>query len=182
MKVFLTTGNFALKTNRQRHKLKAVQSLLDSEKTVEHRRFLIKLAEILLFPDSYFISLPPPMLASLITRIFGCVEQDTEVFTIHTLAFSNDDQQFIVINSRNLMYVVDSLLVLQENQEFPFQMLAHPVLSIKRQGKVITSLENNDSSGTKQLLIILRLEAVSEANKDRFLKRIEYILNWAYKL
>ena len=182
MKVFLTTGNFALKTNRQRRKLKAVQNLLDNDKTIEHRRFLIKLAELLLFPDSYFISLPTPLLASLITQIFGCIVEDTDPFSVHPLSILNDDQQFIVVNCRNLLHVVDSLLVLQESQNVPFQMLAHPVLNIKRQGKTIIGLENNGASETKQLLIILRLEAISDAHKTRFLKRIEDILAWALKL
>lgn len=182
MKVFLTTGNFAIKTNRQRRKLKAVQYLLESDKNTEKRRFLIKLADILLFPDSYFISLPTPLLASLITQIFNCIEQDTEPFSVHPLELPNDQQQFAVISCPNLMYVVDLIVVLQENRNIPFQMLAHPVLSIKRQGQLITSLEDNGSVGTAQLLILLRLELFDEADKHRFFQHIKKLIAWGLQL
>ncbi|MGR9051660.1 MAG: NAD-glutamate dehydrogenase domain-containing protein [Gammaproteobacteria bacterium] len=182
MKVRLTTGNFEIKSNRQHDKLKSVQYRLESDKNHSNRRFLVKLAEILLFPDSYFVTLPTPLLASLLDRLFGCLENAADPFSIETLSFSGDIHRFIVVNCRNLMHVVDSLLVLQENPIVPFQLLAHPVLSIRRQGGAITALENNGASGSKRLLVILRLDTVDENDRERLLHRIEHLLSWALRL
>ncbi len=182
MKVYLRAGNLALKASRQRRKLKAVQHILEGKSDNQNRRFLMKLAEMLLFPDSYFVSLPPHISSSLITRVFEIFSQNVETHVVKALTIPNDPQQFIVIVCRNLTHVVDSLLALQSDQKLPFQLLAHPVLTVKRQGEVITSLENNGLSGTKQLLIVLRLEAVDAGVKKVLLERITAIIDWAETL
>lgn len=182
MKVYLRAGNLALKASRQRRKLKAVQHILEGQGDNQNRRFLIKLAEMLLFPDGYFVSLPPHISSSLIARIFELFTDDIETHIVKALTIPNDPQQFIVIVCRNLTHVVDSLLALQSDQQLPFQLLAHPVLTIKRQGTMITDLESNGLSGTKQLLIVLRLEAVDVGIKNVLLERIAAIIDWAETL
>ncbi|MBE0435090.1 MAG: NAD-glutamate dehydrogenase [Methylomicrobium sp.] len=182
MKVYLRAGNLALKASRQRRKLKAVQHILEGQGDNQNRRFLIKLAEMLLFPDSYFVSLPPHISSSLIARIFELFTDDIETHIVEELRIPNDPQQFIVIVCRNLTHVVDSLLALQSDQQLPFQLLAHPVLTVKRQGKMITGLESNGLSGTKQLLIVLRLEAIDPDIKNAFFERITAIIEWAEAL
>ncbi|MBU2570201.1 MAG: NAD-glutamate dehydrogenase [Gammaproteobacteria bacterium] len=179
MKVYLRAGNLALKASRQRRKLKAVQHILEGQGDNQNRRFLIKLAEMLLFPDSYFVSLPPNISSSLIVRIFELFTDNIETHNVKELRIPNDPQQFIVIVCRNLTHVVDSLLALQSDQQLPFQLLAHPVLTVKRQGEMITGLESNGLSGTKQLLIVLRLEAVDPGIKNAFFERITAIIEWA---
>ncbi len=182
MKVYLRAGNLALKASRQRRKLKVVQHILEGQGDNQNRRFLIKLAEMLLFPDSYFVSLPPNISSSLIVRIFELFTDNIETHNVKELRIPNDPQQFIVIVCRNLTHVVDSLLALQSDQQLPFQLLAHPVLTVKRQGEMITGLESNGLSGTKQLLIVLRLEAVDPGIKNTFFEKIKAIIEWAEAL
>lgn len=182
MKIYLRAGNFALKASRQRRKLKTVQSILEKQGDNQNRRFLIKLAETLLFPDSYFVSLPPHLSASLIIRIFKLFTRQVETHVVETISLTNDPQQFIVIVCRNLTHVVDSLLTLQSDQQFPFELLAHPVLTVKRQGEMIINLESNGLSGARHLLILLRLESVEESVKEALLDRIGNIIDWAETL
>ena len=63
LKIFLTASTLEVKASRQRQKLNAVNYLLDKYGNVQKRRFLRKLAECLLFPDSYLISLPEKLLS-----------------------------------------------------------------------------------------------------------------------
>ncbi|GAB4262285.1 MAG: NAD-glutamate dehydrogenase [Methylomicrobium sp.] len=182
MKIYLKAGNLVLKASRQRRKLQAVRHILENHHDQPNRRFLIKLAEVLLFPDSYFVALPAAVSASLITSLFELLSRDTEAHTVETLTLDNDPHRFVAISCSNLTHVVDSLLVLQNDPQLPFQVLAHPVLTVNRQGGSVVNLESNGTSGGRLLLIVLRLEAVEENFKAQLIEKIDAIVTWAERL
>ena len=163
MKIFLTASTLEVKATRQRQKLNAVNYLLDKDENVLRRRFLRKLAEYLLFPDSYLISLPAKVLSSLIVQIFEFLEGKEEGISIQQNSLI-DNSQLLLVTSPDVPYIIDSILSLRQKHHLSFQLLAHPVLAIKRLQKNVTYLGSDAQSGEKELLIVIRLEYVNPFN------------------
>lgn len=154
MKVHLTANHLARRSTRQQHKLEAVKYLLNKKETCT---FLNKLAEYLLLPDCYLISLPASLLASLIEQTFTLLANKTNNISIQQSLLTPDDQ-LLLLSCPNIPYLIDSILTLQHKLNIPFQLLAHPVIVVQRQESFITHLDNGVGSGTEELMIVLRLE------------------------
>ena len=160
MKVLLTSNYLARRSTRQQHKLEAVKFLLNKK---ENCTFLDKLAEYLLLPDSYLISLPASFLTSLVEQAFAFLANQTTNISIHQVRLTADDQ-LLLLSCPNIPYLIDSILTLQQKLNIPFQLLAHPVIVVKRQESFITHLDNEVSSRAKELLVVLRLELPNTQN------------------
>ena len=178
MKVHLTANRLALRGTRHQHKLAAVKYLLNKKETCT---FLDKLAEYLLLPDSYLISLPASLLASLIEQTFALLANKTKSISIQQAPLTADDQ-LLLLSCPDTPYLIDSILTLQHKLNIPFQLLAHPVIVVQRQESFITHLNNEVDSGAKELLIVLRLKLANTNNlsllEDALEKVTQAALQW----
>lgn len=174
MKLFLTSKNLA--DTRQRQKLLTVESLLDVHPRVEKRPFLKKLAQALLFPDSYLVSLPASLLSPLIVQFFEFLETKSDRIAIRTLSHLNNTGLLMLISTPNAPYFVDSIRALRDKRHDLFMLLAHPLLSIKRQGDAITYLGSDPQQGVNELFILIRLEYSDTATVDALEKEMRQVL------
>lgn len=161
MKLFLTAENAA--DARQRLKLFEVENRLDAHPRSEKRRFLKKLAQALLFPGSYFISLPTPLLVQLIVQCFDFLEAKPEGIAVRSIPLINNVSRLLLIGAPNAPYFLDSIGVLRGKRQDELTLLAHALLAINRQGESITYLGSDAQRGGNELLILLRLDYLDTA-------------------
>jgi glutamate dehydrogenase len=164
VKLFLTANHLETKAARLQHKLKAVEHIIDSYEDIEKQALLKKLAQSLLFPDSYFISLHAPQLASLLSAMLAFLQNKSHPFSISNLSLENINQPYILVNCQNVPFVIDSLISLQNKGNIAFQLIAHPVLTIKRRGGKILELNDQGLPGTKELFIVIRVHEIGQDN------------------
>ncbi|MGR8935693.1 MAG: NAD-glutamate dehydrogenase domain-containing protein, partial [Gammaproteobacteria bacterium] len=161
MKLFLTSKNLA--DSRLRQKLSALNSHFDTHPHVEKRPFLKKLAQALLFPDSFLVSLPVSLLSALIVQFFDFLETKTERIAISTIPSVNNTGVLMLIGTPNAPYFVDSIRALRDKRHDLFMLLAHPLLSIKRQNGAVTYLGSDAQQGVNELFILIRLDDADTA-------------------
>jgi glutamate dehydrogenase len=160
LKLFLTSKNAA--SARQRQKLLAVENLLNNYPHPEKRRFLIKLAQSLLFPECYLTSLPAPLLSELLVQCFEFIESKSADIALCSIPIINNAGLLMLIGAPNAPYFVDSIRALQEQSREAFTLVAHPLLAINRQENAVTYLGSDAQRGGNELFILLRLEELRE--------------------
>jgi glutamate dehydrogenase len=182
LKIILTTNEHEVKETRQRQTHTTVASLLDAHENIQKQRFLKKLAESLLLTDSYLISFPATLLASLIVKILDFIEARSEAVAIQTIPLFNGASRLLLVNCQNVPYIVDSILVLQDKLNIRFQLLADAVLSIRRENHEIVRLENDVLAEENELLIIASLEFIDEHGISLLTQEISRAIATALKV
>ncbi|WP_036252819.1 NAD-glutamate dehydrogenase domain-containing protein [Methylobacter sp. BBA5.1] len=182
MDILLTSDDREVKGTRQRQQIVAVQHLLDTHKNYQKRRLLRKLADYLLFPDSYLITLPVPLLADLIDQTLEFIESRTETAAIKTIPLDSNDSRLLLVNCQNVPHVVDSIMALQAKLDIAIELLAHPVLSVRRHENHVLYLENEVISGGSELLIVIRLDYIDEQSDALLLQGISRAITAALKV
>ena len=175
MKILLTARHHEASAARQRLKLKEVEYLLGRHRDDRRRHLFIQLARALLLPGSGLIPYPGPLLAKLIAQWFELIEQKSGNFLIHESFPGNGSERLLLVSCPNEPFIVESILALQ-CQEMPFQLLAHPVLIIGREGHVITYLEESGRRGEQELVIVIRLEFHEQKRSTSFIRDIHKVL------
>ncbi|MGZ8185164.1 MAG: NAD-glutamate dehydrogenase domain-containing protein [Methylobacter sp.] len=182
MKIILTTNEHEVKETRQRQTHTTVAFLLEAHENIQKRRFLKKLAESLLLTDSYLISFPATLLATLIVKILDFIEAKSEAVIIQSIPLFNDTSRWLLVNCQNVPYIVDSILALQDKLNIRFQLLADSVLSIRRENHEIVYLENDTLAEENELLIIARLEFIDEHGISLLTQEISRAIATALKV
>ncbi|WP_228778879.1 NAD-glutamate dehydrogenase domain-containing protein [Methylobacter sp. BlB1] len=182
MDILLISDEHAVKGTRQRQQLVAVQCLLDSHQDHQRRRFLRKLADYLLFPDSYLIAFPAPLLAGLIDHILDFIETKPEAAAMKIVPLDEGDNRLLLVNCQNVPHIVDSIMALQTKLDIAIELLAHPVLSVRRRDGHVVYLENDALSGGTELLIVIRLGFVDETYDALLLQGIARVIAAALKV
>ncbi|MGZ8224457.1 MAG: NAD-glutamate dehydrogenase domain-containing protein, partial [Methylobacter sp.] len=182
MKIILTTNEHEVKETRQRQTHTTVAFLLEAHENIQKRRFLKKLAESLLLTDSYLISFPATLLATLIVKILDFIEAKSEAVIIQSIPLFNDTSRWLLVNCQNVPYIVDSILALQDKLNIRFQLLADSVLSIRRENHEIVYLENDALAEENELLIIARLEFIDEHGISLLTQEISRAIATALKV
>ncbi|MEN8259253.1 MAG: NAD-glutamate dehydrogenase domain-containing protein [Pseudomonadota bacterium] len=85
----------------------------------------------------------------------------------------------LLVNSPNAAFIVDSILALQRRLDISIQVLAHPMLAIKRKGDEILHLGDVAQSGPKESFIVIRLEACDATSFERMETEIRRLLGAA---
>src|SRR5690606_34655507 len=154
--------------------------LLDKQKKTHEKRFLKTLSSLLITPDSFLLSVPSYRIAPLITQFFAVIgARETEIVAHHCLPFPKKTGTLVLISSPDASYLIDSLKALQESQDLTFEIMAHHVLMIKRQGQKIIDLRAGSELGPKESLIILKLEETDKEYLQNLTARIEKIFSAA---
>ncbi|WP_027158276.1 NAD-glutamate dehydrogenase domain-containing protein [Methylobacter luteus] len=182
MDILLTRDERAVKGTRQRQQLVAVQCLLDSHQDHQSRRFLRKLADYLLFPDGYLISLPAPLLAWLIDQTLDFIETKSEAVALKIVPLDNSDNRLLLVSCPNVPHIVDSIMALQTKLDIAVELLAHPVLSVRRREGQVVYLETDVLSGGTELLIVIRLDYRDEYSDALLLQGITRAIAAALKV
>jgi glutamate dehydrogenase len=180
--ILLTRDERAVKGTRQRQRLVAVQCLLDARKDHQRHRFLRKLADYLLFPDSYLLSLPAPLLAWLIDQMLDFIETKSEAVALKTIPLDGSDTRLLLINCPNVPHIVDSIMALQAKLDIAIELLAHPVLSVRRREGHVVFLETDVLLGGNELLIVIRLDYRDEHCDAQLLQGIDTAIATALKV
>jgi glutamate dehydrogenase len=181
LKLFLTSKNVETVDARQRLKLLEVENLLDNYPHAEKRRFLIKLAQSLLFPECYLTYLPAPLLSELMVQFFEFLESKSGSIALRSIPIANNTGLLMLIGVPNAPYFVDSIRALQDQRHDEFTLLAHPLLKINRQGNAVTYLDSDAQRGGNELFILLRLEDLHADARAALETEVRRVLDAAWQ-
>ncbi len=179
MKLLLTSKSLEAKAILQEQKLQDIATILDKQEDSIKRDLLKNLSAILLNPDSFLINLPSKLAATLLICIFNFLEQNRKQPKFKTISLNNNGDSLLLINCRTNPYLVASIFALQHSHQYAFQLLAYPVLTIKRQQQKIISLKAGSAENDRELLLVIRLEAKSAALNEhkKLQQKLEKIIN-----
>ncbi len=179
LKILLTSKSQESKFVLQEQKLKAITAILDEQKDSIKRDLLKSLSASLLNPDSFLISLPSKLAATLLICIFNFLEKNRHQPKFKTISLNNNGDSLLLINCQTNPYLVESIFALQHSHQYAFQLLAYPVLTIKRQQQKIISLRAGSTENDRELLLVIRLDAKSAADNDhkKLQHKLENIIN-----
>lgn len=179
MKIFVEVRESQGTYSDYEQKLIEIHSLLDKQKKIHEKRFLKTLSSLLITPDSFLLSVPSYRLAPLITQFFTIIgARETEI-AAHCLPFPEKTGTLVLISSPDASYLIASLKALQESQDLTFEIMAHHVLMIKRQGQEIIDLKAGSELGPKESFILLKLEETDKEHLQNFTACIEKIFSQA---
>lgn len=179
MNIYLTVRDSLIATHRYRQAIQEIRYLLERDPDARKRRNIRALAESVLFPDSFLLKFPVSLLVALITELFDFLERREGEVAIRHEPLESGGGGLLLIHCPNAPHIVDSILALQQRLNGSFQVVAHPLLTIKRQGKKIVHLDDAGQAGPKELFAILRLEEADEEAKANIEAEVARILQAA---
>ncbi len=113
-------------------------------------------------PRSYFQNLPAEKVAGWIADLFAFLDRRSEPVALHLAPGDRSGQWYLLTNTPDAPFLVDSLQALLNRLKIRFQIVSHPILSIRRQRGRIVSLDGTGGEGAAESLILVELQGVQE--------------------
>ncbi|MDO3379647.1 NAD-glutamate dehydrogenase [Geoalkalibacter halelectricus] len=129
-------------------------------------------------PHSYFLHLPAERVAGWIAGIFDFLDARRQDVALRLVRGGRGGRWFLLTNTPDAPFLVDSLQALLNREHIRFQVIAHPILHIRRQkGQIVELGRRLNVRNTHESLIIVELQGLQDGRKRRF----EEALNEAFK-
>ncbi|WP_305045672.1 NAD-glutamate dehydrogenase [Geoalkalibacter sp.] len=116
---------------------------------------------------SYFQHLPAERLAGWITQIFTFIDARREDVALALVPGVRAGRWYLLTNTPDAPFLVDSLQTLLNRNRLRFQVISHPILTIRRRQGRIVELSAGSGRAPRESLILVELQGLQEKARRR---------------
>jgi glutamate dehydrogenase len=144
-------------------KVKAVLNLLAAEGEARLGLYRALAARFVAHtPPSYLSTPSPAQLAEWLRAFLELLERRRGTSAVRLLPFGSKGRTLLLTNTPDAPFLFDSIQSALASQGLHFQVVAHPILTVRRQRGKIVQLGDLEGEGGRESLIVVELEKVPE--------------------
>jgi glutamate dehydrogenase len=113
-------------------------------------------------PYSWFASASPTQLFAWLSAFLDFMETRRGASAVRLLPVGQRGRVFLLTNTPDATYLFDSIQSVLSSSGLPFQVVAHPILKVRRRSGKIVELDSLAGKGPRESLIVIELVKVPE--------------------
>jgi len=151
---------------------------LHQESDPDTRKLLAQLGLLLRdnTPISYQLGISPGELADRIRGFLPCLMLREDELTVRLLPSERLRYPFLVTNSPDVPFLLDSLKIFLQSWGVGFRVVAHPIFCAIREKGRLRAIQQAEQGGSKESCMILRLEEVDGGRAASLRQGVESVL------
>ena len=159
--------------------IEAVLGCLEKFAPSEKSAYLVNLASALQAhtPHSYYLHSAPEQVAAWITEVFEFMDARRDDVALRMVRGTRSGRWYLLTNTPDAPYLLDSLQALLYRESVRFQVIAHPILRIRRQKGQIVEVGGSLEKGPCESLILMELQGFQDSRQRRIEGEIAEVLS-----
>lgn len=147
-----------------RQKADQVMNLLETDTAVGRRETLRTLAAILRqhTPLSNIVAVSAQQIADWVKAFSDFLETRREEVAVRLLPIGKKGHYLLLFNTPDAPFLIDSIQAFLSKQNLRFQLVSHPILTVKRKDGVMTHLAGVEEKGPRESFVVVELEGVAD--------------------
>ncbi len=119
-------------------------------------------------PRAFYSMQKPEKVARWVVDIFDFIKERREDVAIELKSARRSGQWFLMTNTPDASFLVDSLQLLFRRFGIRFQIVSHPILRLKRQRKQLKEVVEDGRGGSPESLILAEVQGLRAGVRARF--------------